>query len=177
VVAEGIQTVLRREGYPKPYEALLALTRTHTAIDQAAIVAFIDTLDVAEPLKRNCWRLRRKLYRHSGLSKHAQTLPERIRARPCRQAGLHRLPGGHSARSLSGYHHRHQIPGPPRRPDHLLHNMPNRFANQKLINQLEQRLPATDMVRISPEMDFYDAVLNHRDASCSRSFSGTPISD
>jgi len=52
VVAEGIQTVLRREGYPKPYEALLALTRTHAAIDQAAIVAFIDTLDVAERVKK-----------------------------------------------------------------------------------------------------------------------------
>lgn len=52
VVAEGIQTVLRREGYPKPYEALLALTRTHAAIDEAAIVAFIDTLDVAETVKQ-----------------------------------------------------------------------------------------------------------------------------
>jgi adenylosuccinate lyase len=52
VVAEGIQTILRREGYPKPYEALLALTRTHAAIDQAAIVAFIDTLDVAERVKK-----------------------------------------------------------------------------------------------------------------------------
>ena len=52
VVAEGIQTVLRREGYPKPYEALLALTRTHAVIDQAAIVAFIDTLDVAEGVKK-----------------------------------------------------------------------------------------------------------------------------
>ncbi len=52
VVAEGIQTVLRREGYPKPYEALLALTRTHAAIDQAAIVAFIETLDVVERVKK-----------------------------------------------------------------------------------------------------------------------------
>jgi adenylosuccinate lyase len=52
VVAEGIQTVLRREGYPKPYEALLALTRTHTAIDEAAIVAFVESLDVAESVKR-----------------------------------------------------------------------------------------------------------------------------
>jgi amino-acid N-acetyltransferase len=44
----------------------------------------------------------------------------------------------------------------------LLHNIPNRFSNQKMITQLAQRLPATDMVRVSPEMDFYDAVLNHR---------------
>ena len=44
----------------------------------------------------------------------------------------------------------------------LLHNIPNRFANQKMIAQLAQRLPATGIVRISPEMDFYDAVLNYR---------------
>ena len=46
----------------------------------------------------------------------------------------------------------------------LLHNMRNRFANQKLIKQLERRLPATGIIRISPEIDFYDAVLNHRDS-------------
>ncbi len=51
VVAEGIQTILRREGYPNPYEALLALTRTHAAIDQKAIVAFIDELDVSDTVK------------------------------------------------------------------------------------------------------------------------------
>lgn len=44
----------------------------------------------------------------------------------------------------------------------LLHNMPNRFANRKLITLLERRLPATGIVRISPEIDFYDAVLNFR---------------
>jgi N-acetylglutamate synthase-like GNAT family acetyltransferase len=46
----------------------------------------------------------------------------------------------------------------------LLHNMANRFANQKLIKQLEGRLPATGIVRISPEIDFYQAVLNHRES-------------
>lgn len=46
----------------------------------------------------------------------------------------------------------------------LLHNLPNRFANRKLITQLESRLPGTGIVRISPEMDFYDAVLNHRES-------------
>jgi len=51
VVAEGIQTVLRREGYPKPYEALLALTRTHATIDRNAIVAFIDGLKVSRTVK------------------------------------------------------------------------------------------------------------------------------
>lgn len=51
VVAEGIQTVLRREGYPKPYEALKALTRTNARITAQTIAAFIDTLDVSEAVK------------------------------------------------------------------------------------------------------------------------------
>ena len=45
VVAEAIQTILRREGYPKPYETLKALTRTNTHIDEKAISEFIDTLE------------------------------------------------------------------------------------------------------------------------------------
>ncbi len=52
VVAEAIQTVLRREGYPKPYEALLGLTRTHKKIDQKAIADFIMGLDVSESVKK-----------------------------------------------------------------------------------------------------------------------------
>ncbi len=51
VVAEAIQTVLRREGYPKPYEALKALTRTNSVIDEGAIKAFIETLAVSETIK------------------------------------------------------------------------------------------------------------------------------
>ena len=51
VVAEGIQTVLRREGFPKPYEALKALTRTGGHITREAIREFIDTLDVSEEVK------------------------------------------------------------------------------------------------------------------------------
>ena len=51
VVAEGIQTVLRREGYPKPYEALKALTRTNAHITHESIAAFIETLEVADPVK------------------------------------------------------------------------------------------------------------------------------
>ncbi len=51
VVAEGIQTILRREKYPNPYEALKALTRTNKGITQADIKAFIDGLDVAESVK------------------------------------------------------------------------------------------------------------------------------
>ena len=51
VVAEGIQTVLRRAGYPSPYEALKALTRTNTHITAEAIAAFIAGLDVSEEVK------------------------------------------------------------------------------------------------------------------------------
>ena len=51
VVAEAIQTVLRREGYPKPYEALKELTRTNMHIDQKKITEFIKTLDVDENIK------------------------------------------------------------------------------------------------------------------------------
>ena len=51
VVAEGIQTILRREGYPQPYEALKALTRTHAAITQQSIADFIDSLDVSQEVK------------------------------------------------------------------------------------------------------------------------------
>ncbi len=51
VVAEGIQTILRREGYPKPYEALKALTRTNEAITEESIRNFIATLDVSPEVK------------------------------------------------------------------------------------------------------------------------------
>ena len=51
VVAEAIQNILRREGYPKPYEALKALTRTNSAITASSIADFIDTLDVNDAIK------------------------------------------------------------------------------------------------------------------------------
>jgi adenylosuccinate lyase len=51
VVAEGIQTVLRREGYPQPYEALKALTRTNEKITADSISGFIDALEVTEEVK------------------------------------------------------------------------------------------------------------------------------
>ena len=51
VVAEAIQTILRREGYPNPYEALKTLTRTNTAITAETISNFIDTLEVNEDVK------------------------------------------------------------------------------------------------------------------------------
>jgi adenylosuccinate lyase len=51
VVAEAIQTILRREGYPNPYEALKGLTRTNEAITQKSMADFIETLDVSEEIK------------------------------------------------------------------------------------------------------------------------------
>ncbi len=51
VVAEAIQTILRREAYPNPYEALKALTRTNSAITKESIHTFIDGLDVSEAVK------------------------------------------------------------------------------------------------------------------------------
>lgn len=52
VVTEGLQTVLRQAGYPEPYEALKALTRTHAVIDRKAILEFIEALDVDDPVKQ-----------------------------------------------------------------------------------------------------------------------------
>jgi len=52
VVAEAIQTVLRRENYPQPYEALKELTRGKTAIDKTAIHRFISTLNISPTLKK-----------------------------------------------------------------------------------------------------------------------------
>src|SRR5690554_6118886 len=52
VVAEAIQTILRREGYPNPYEALKGLTRTNEKINQASMANFIETLEVPESVKQ-----------------------------------------------------------------------------------------------------------------------------
>lgn len=52
VVAEALQTILRREGYPKPYEALKELTRTNTHITKESIAVFIDTLNVSDAIKK-----------------------------------------------------------------------------------------------------------------------------
>ena len=51
VVAEAIQTILRREGFANPYEALKGLTRTNQRIDQQAINSFIEGLDITNALK------------------------------------------------------------------------------------------------------------------------------
>ena len=62
VVAEGIQTILRRAGYPQPYERLKELTRGKERVTQADIAAFIDALDVDEPVKVRLRSLTRHNY-------------------------------------------------------------------------------------------------------------------
>lgn len=62
VVAEGIQTILRREGYPKPYEALKALTRTNRHITKESISDFIDTLEINEEIKKELKAISPKNY-------------------------------------------------------------------------------------------------------------------
>jgi len=62
VVAEGIQTILRREGFPRPYEALKDLTRTHKVIDKEAIVDFIENLDLDEAVKEELRKITPKNY-------------------------------------------------------------------------------------------------------------------
>ncbi len=57
VVAEGIQTILRREGYPKPYETLKELTRVNSTVTAESIAAFIDTLNVSDEVKAELHRL------------------------------------------------------------------------------------------------------------------------
>ena len=57
VVAEGIQTILRREGYPKPYETLKELTRVNSTVTAESIAAFIDTLNVNDDVKAELKRL------------------------------------------------------------------------------------------------------------------------
>lgn len=62
VVAEGIQTILRREAYPSPYEALKALTRTNEEINEKSIREFIETLDVSESVKEELRRITPRNY-------------------------------------------------------------------------------------------------------------------
>lgn len=62
VVAEGIQTILRREGYPKPYEALKELTRTNEAITAKSISEFIDTLAVSDNVKNELKQITPQTY-------------------------------------------------------------------------------------------------------------------
>lgn len=62
VVAEGIQTILRREGYPNAYETLKALTRTNKAITEQSIADFIDSLEVSDAVRREMHALTPKTY-------------------------------------------------------------------------------------------------------------------
>ena len=62
VVAEGIQTILRREGYPKPYEALKVLTRKNQHVTRESIAEFIDTLNVKEEIKKELKAITPKNY-------------------------------------------------------------------------------------------------------------------
>ncbi len=57
VVAEAIQTILRREGYPEPYEALKDLTRTHKVIDEKTIAEFVNGLDLPESVKKELLKI------------------------------------------------------------------------------------------------------------------------
>lgn len=68
VVAEAIQTILRREGYPKPYEALKALTRTNSAVDGKAIADFIDGLQgISEDVRAELHRITPSNYTGYGI--------------------------------------------------------------------------------------------------------------
>jgi len=62
VVAEGIQTILRREAYPSPYEALKALTRTNEGITEKSIRDFIETLNVSQSVKEELRRITPRNY-------------------------------------------------------------------------------------------------------------------
>ena len=62
VVAEAIQTILRRESYPEPYESLKALTRTNEAITAHTVKEFIETLDVEETVKEELRRITPRNY-------------------------------------------------------------------------------------------------------------------
>lgn len=62
VVAEAIQTILRREGYPQPYEVLLKLTRTNERINQQMISEFIESLDVDSSVKEELKKISPKNY-------------------------------------------------------------------------------------------------------------------
>jgi adenylosuccinate lyase len=56
-VAEAIQTILRREGYPHPYEALKALTRTNEKMTETTIHAFIQGLNVNDNVKKELMKI------------------------------------------------------------------------------------------------------------------------
>ena len=62
VLAEAIQTILRREGYPNPYEALRDLTRGNTAVTEASLAEFVKGLNVGPEIKAELLALRPENY-------------------------------------------------------------------------------------------------------------------
>lgn len=62
VVSEAMQTILRREGYPEPFETLKALTRTHAFINEENMAEFIESLDVSRPVKDELLKIRPENY-------------------------------------------------------------------------------------------------------------------
>ena len=73
VVAEAIQTILRREGYPNPYEALKELTRTNTQVNADTIAGFVDTLEVSEDVKKEIKRITPSNYTGFNLIQNSKT--------------------------------------------------------------------------------------------------------
>ncbi len=67
VVAEAIQTILRREGYPHPYETLKQLTRVNSKVTAKSIADFIDTLNVSDAVKEELKRITPHGYTGYGL--------------------------------------------------------------------------------------------------------------
>ncbi|KAA6307343.1 Adenylosuccinate lyase, partial [termite gut metagenome] len=62
VVAEAIQTILRREGYPNPYETLKELTRTNQTITETSIKDFIEKLNINESVKKELRTITPRIY-------------------------------------------------------------------------------------------------------------------
>jgi adenylosuccinate lyase len=62
VVAEGIQTILRREGYPHPYETLKELTRVNSTVTPESIATFVDSLNVSDAVKAELHKLSPSTY-------------------------------------------------------------------------------------------------------------------
>lgn len=78
VVAEAVQTVLRREGYPKPYEALKALTRTHHEITESVMHSFIDELAVTDSVKEELKRITPFNYTGKVYEEQEETVEEAV---------------------------------------------------------------------------------------------------
>ncbi len=65
VIAEGIQNILRKEGYPNPYELLKDLTRNNKKINQDTFTKFINSLDISEKLKKDLKKI--TPYNYTGI--------------------------------------------------------------------------------------------------------------